>query len=404
MIANITSESLEHNSRDTGQVVEGAVATLLPRANPPKTISISQCKVRGEKMWRVRYHELGRTKRKFFTARTAADSFAATLRGDAVSARQKLALLPQEVLEKLLTIYNESTRRGCDLLTFLYAPAATGKTSPAIETVLKEIVKTKENANRASKYVGGFKGFCEKLAKGRETMPIDRFNVADVEAFIDGYPLASRPTVRSRISTLFQFAVRRGYRSDNPCNQLEPIEPNDPKREILTLDETKKCLQWFLANPRLLAWFALSTFAGLRPDEAMKTTWADINLKEGWIKVEAQTTKVGERRVVYPHATALAWIKKAQDLGAQLPLTTKQRVMEMKELRPVLGWGTWKQDVTRHTAASMWLAHSDSAEKVATALGNSEKILRKHYLALVTKVDAEKFWNLTPKAVKRKAK
>ena len=47
-----------------------------------------------------------------------------------------------------------------------------------------------------------------------------------------------------------------------------------------------------------------------------------------------------------------------------------------------------------HTAASMMLARTGEVEKTAFALGNSEAILRKHYMALVTKADAEKFWKL----------
>ena len=67
-----------------------------------------------------------------------------------------------------------------------------------------------------------------------------------------------------------------------------------------------------------------------------------------------------------------------------------------KDLRAVLGWKAWKHDCTRHTAASNWLAECRSAADVATSLGNSETVLRKHYMALVTKKDAEKFWQLTP--------
>ena len=47
-----------------------------------------------------------------------------------------------------------------------------------------------------------------------------------------------------------------------------------------------------------------------------------------------------------------------------------------------------------HTCASMWLASSGSAATVATALGHSESVLRKNYMALVTQAEAAKFWAL----------
>lgn len=70
----------------------------------------------------------------------------------------------------------------------------------------------------------------------------------------------------------------------------------------------------------------------------------------------------------------------ARKRKSTLPLSLKQRTKDRKQLRSLLWWKAWKQDVTRHTAASMWLAHCGSAATVATAL--------------VTKAEAEKFWSL----------
>jgi hypothetical protein len=138
----------------------------------------------------------------------------------------------------------------------------------------------------------------------------------------------------------------------------------------------------------------LSAFAGRRPEEAEQTTWNDINFAEKWIRVEAQTSKIGQRRVVYPLPTAIVWLKKAKKLGAELPLGQRARKKDRLALRAELGWPTWKKDVTRHTAASNWLAVSRSSAEVAESLGHSEKVLKKHYKALITKAEAEEFWKL----------
>jgi integrase len=52
--------------------------------------------------------------------------------------------------------------------------------------------------------------------------------------------------------------------------------------------------------------------------------------------------------------------------------------------------------VTRHTAASYWLAETGSTTQVAEALGHSEDVLRRNYMALVTKAEAQEFWQLLP--------
>jgi integrase len=166
---------------------------------------------------------------------------------------------------------------------------------------------------------------------------------------------------------------------------------------VLTLDETKKCLDWLQVHSRTLAWFVLSTFVGLRPEEAEQTTWKDINFTEQWVKVEAQTTKVRQRRVIYPMPMAMEWLQRAKELESDLPLDAQTRRRHGRILREVLGWKHWKKDVTRHTAASMWLSACGSTATVATALGNSESVLRKNYMALVTKTEAHDFWQLLPK-------
>lgn len=59
----------------------------------------------------------------------------------------------------------------------------------------------------------------------------------------------------------------------------------------------------------------------------------------------------------------------------------------------------WKQDCTRHSASSYWLAKTGEAAKIATALAHSESVMRKNYMALVTQADAEKFWLLKPSLI-----
>lgn len=361
-------------------------------------ISVTNIQKRGQSKWQVRWTEAGRPHRKFFDAKGGAEVFASRLKGELLSQRKRIAALSQPDVEKLLLIHTESQKRGLDITAVLNLMQS-AEDSPAphsIKTVLDEMETTKRKAGRDDDYLSSLTGIVGMFCKDREKHDVSKFTVKDVEAFLDSKEMASRTTLRSRLSTLFKFAVRRGYRADNPCDQLEAITTPHKTPHIFTLAEAKKSIEWLKLNPRSLAWFALSTFAGLRPEEAEQTTWRDINFDEGWIKVEAQTTKVRQRRVVYPLPMAMAWLKLAKKKKSKLPLSLKQRTKDRKKLRAVLGWRAWKQDVTRHTAASMWLAHGGSAEKISIALGNSESILKKNYMALVTKVEAEKFWSIAP--------
>ena len=365
--------------------------------------TISRCSVRGGKLWRVLWFDLGRVHRKFFDSRAASDSFAATLKEGAITSAHRLSALPKARQSELLLIHDESEKRGVDLVSLLtLLTSAKDKPKgacPSIASVLEEMEITKRKAGRDSGYLGSLRQIVGMFSAGREQLALNIFTVHDVEAFLNSKNRGSRSTLRSRLSTMFKFAMRRGYLTANPCAQLEPISFPSVTPSVFTLGEMETALEWLKLNPRLMAWFCLSTFCGLRPEEAEKTSWKEINFDEGWVKVESQTTKTRQRRVVYPMAVAMDWLRLAKRLKSELPLTTKQRAIQRNLLRTELGWTIWKQDVTRHTAASMWLAHCGSCATVATALGHSESILRFHYMALVTKAEAEKFWALTPGTV-----
>lgn len=385
------------NSPPTQAQVDAPVANFGATFRRHK-ISVTKVKVRGEARWRVRWFEAGRIFRRFFTGRDAAEALGAKLRGEVLPRKHRLLNLPPDAQDGLLRIYGEAKRLGVALDTIPSLLSSNGKpaTGKAIADVLDELLAAKRNAGRATSYLASLGQKVKQFIAGRERMPVDRFTVREVEAFMDTKAIRHRTTIRSRLSTLFLFSIRRGYRPDNPCDRLEPISLPHETPSILTVDEVEKCLGWFRVHPRALAWFCLSAFAGLRPDEARKTRWADIDFSEGWVRVDAQTTKVKMRRVVYPHPMAMSWLKTAKRLKSELPLTVKQKVVEQIALRRVLGWPAWKQDVTRHTAISMLVASGMSMDKVAGETGTSARMVANHYRALVTRQDAAKYWQIRP--------
>jgi integrase len=250
---------------------------------------------------------------------------------------------------------------------------------------------SKLKAGRSRDYVDSLKSAVTNFADWCPVQTIDEIGLPEVEKYLDTKTSASRSTIRARLSTLFKFAIRRGYRLDNPCARLEPIKFTRPPPQIFTVAQVRRAMAWLNKHPRILPWFVLSTFCGLRPEEAEKTTRADIHLVEGWIRVEAQTTKVRQRRVVYPKREAMAMLKVAMKKG-KLPIRSQPRRRALRRLRKLLGFTAWPKDITRHTAASYWLADCESAASVAKSLGNSESVLMRHYAALVTREQAREFW------------
>lgn len=367
-------------------------------------VSVKKHSVRGEKKWVVCYRENGKRKRLFYDTESAAEAEAASVRfGKADAGSQFKSMTPAEK-ETMVSAWLDAKERGVNPVLALSGaqPVASTNGGPKLVSVIDELIDAKEKSGRSEKYTDQLRIIYNQFQRGRESMAVGKIGLVEIEAFLDSKSLANRSTLRSRLSTLFKFSIRRGYRPDNPCERLESITYHKPTPQVFSPDQFKAATKWLLKSaPHGLSWFALSTVCGLRPEEAEKTEEKrDINFKEGFVKVEAQTTKVRQRRVVYPKPEAMKYLKWAIEQGGRLPLhpESRQRMMQGSEdkprLREALGFKVWPKDITRHTAASYWLASDGSAAHVSDMLGNSEGILKRDYKALVTKVEAKKFWKL----------
>ncbi len=64
-------------------------------------------------------------------------------------------------------------------------------------------------------------------------------------------------------------------------------------------------------------------------------------------------------------------------------------------LRGALGFTVWPKDITRHTAASYWLAgEGETVRHVAKMLGHSEAVCESRYKAVKTQKEAAEFWKV----------
>lgn len=307
----------------------------------------------------------------------------------------------------LAMVQREAKKKNLDLLAFVSGAAQTSSAEDkrvSLKSAVDELSRAKLASGRRRRYVEHFEMCLRRFMKGREGALVHRVTEAEIDLFLNGIPKGSQRNWRQILSTFFNFARRRGWIEKNPCSHLESVRyvPTPPR--VFSVAELRKCLDWFLRNPKGLAWFALTTFAGLRPEEAAATTWKHVHFKEGLIIVDSQTSKVAQRRIVYASATAFAWLRKAKQLKAKLPLNLPARRRLYLALRKVLNWKEWPKDITRHSAASYWLAECGSAEKVAGQLGHSIDQFHRHYKALVTREEAKRFWSVLPtKSLLKKA-
>ena len=99
-----------------------------------------------------------------------------------------------------------------------------------------------ESSTRLRRQLGQY---LRRWSKGQEAKPVSTVKLDEIDAFLTGLPsFSSRMTAINRLWTLFSFAVRRGWRADNPCERVERPRVENGAPSILTVEEAKTALDY----------------------------------------------------------------------------------------------------------------------------------------------------------------
>ncbi len=205
---------------------------------------------------------------------------------------------------------------------------------------------------------------------------------------------------RGILSTFFKFAFQRDWIGENPIPKVPHYRIRKKRggaqtftaEQAATLMEAMETYQ----GGKWVPYFALCLFAGIRPavphGEITKLKPSAVNLEAGVIKISAEVSKVREPREVVIQPNLAAWLR-AYPLD-KFPIVLgnfkKRRQKFAKQF-------ALTHDVLRHTFISMFVAKFRSLGEAAIQAGNSEAIIRKHYLDLKSAAEAEAFWSIMPK-------
>lgn len=347
----------------------------------------------------------GDRERRFFGSKAEAEAEASTLNHQRRHTGEVWLGLNSDQRNELLSVFDEIAGTGRSLREVwqgFQRHASAGGTGVVrtLAECIEETIQAKELARRRPTYISSLNAYLKAFAKGRTQVRIDALGVADIEKWFNSRKEApaTRAANLGRLSAMFDLAWRRGYIQTNPCRRVERVhvEPKPPK--ILSVGEATQLLSLVRhRHSRGLAWFALALMAGIRPEECDRLSWAVVNLDQGIVTVDAAASKVRQRRIVHLQPAAVAWLRLAKALEADLPLPKVTRRRYQRAIREDLGWKKgWPQDILRHTCASYLMAAWQDAGRVAAELGNSPGILLRHYRELVRREDAENFWKVLP--------
>ena len=207
-------------------------------------------------------------------------------------------------------------------------------------------------------------------------------------------------TRRGLLSTFFKFCFQRGWVAENPISKVPHYRFRRKRGSAPTLSIVQvRAVMEFAETHHggvLVPYFALCLFAGIRPGvpygEISRLQPKMIDLNAGVIHIPAEVSKVRESRKTTIQPNLAAWLRAypLKECAIMVGDFKKRRQKFGKQLG-------LSHDVMRHTFISMFVAKFRSIGEAAIQAGNSESIIRRHYLDLKSKEEGEQFFGILPK-------
>ena len=265
---------------------------------------------------------------------------------------------------------------------------------------------TKNTKAGHDKYAG--KHVKAELLEDVSAEVINRFITARIQQ--DGWSPKTANLLRQTLHKLFAYAIKHhGFRSrdrkhSNPLAGVDRRREPAPQIRFLRSDEILIQLRVLAGAPVMHAMVSTYIYAGLRREEALWLTHDDVDPLNRLIRVQAKTIegkcwqpKTKRNRVV-PISDALYRIlftyKSRHDCKWFFPSPKGKRwdpdnfSQDLKKINQANGL-EWTCLDFRHTFGSQLAQNGVSLYKIATLMGNSPDICRRHYAALIPEEMAE---------------
>lgn len=229
---------------------------------------------------------------------------------------------------------------------------------------------------------------------------------------------ASARNVWAVLSALGTWAKNRDLLPSNPCKVIEKPKIEDRSVKVLGPNEVKKLLKIAIENydREILSYLVISLFAGIRPHEFVtelpkQSGWVTLNwlaiLNRRKLVKEKRLGKIKKARQIPINETLASWIAYIQERenGMLVGPVVKgysfyQRFRRWKRAHYPEEMPAIEDDILRHSYGTYRVIQIDNVGKVAIEMGNSESMVRQHYLdGERTEEEAEQYWQLTPKFV-----
>ena len=200
---------------------------------------------------------------------------------------------------------------------------------------------------------------------------------------------------RRELNRFINYIVDSGWLPSNPLNGIKP-KKNDPKQpEIISPEQVAELLRVAAGDfpEGAVPYLALSVFAAIRPQEMKRLSSQSnlrnlVNIDTGIITLPAHVAKGRRIRNIKMRPTLRAYLE-------AYPEPPRLIDSQLRRLKKQLSFKI-PHDGLRHTGITGIYMEHRSFGDTALETGNSERIIRDHYLGFWTDAQAEKFWAIKP--------
>lgn len=340
----------------------------------------------------------GQRQRKFFGTKREAETYVEIKEIELLNQGTEATTFSTELrvlAQRAANILQPFGKTVLDAAEFYASHLRSMSSSRSVATVVNELIAAREEDGLSADYLSDLKIKFRGFAQDFGHRMIASVTAKEISDWLRGMKVGpvSRNTTRSRLATLFSFAKRAGYTKENPIRDVERAKERETEVGILTVTEAVNLMS--NANPETLPFWVIGAFAGLRSAEIERLEWHDLDFDDGFIEVKASKAKTASRRLVTMMPNLRAWLVPYHThTGMVCPIGLRKKLEADRKRAGLLK--EWPSNALRHSFGSYHLAEFKDAAALALQMGNSPRMIFKHYREVVKPKEAARYWNIMP--------
>ncbi len=289
--------------------------------------------------------------------------------------------------------------------------------TPLVSSAIKRLVHEKSAANNSGRHVDDLEKYLNSFFRYFKSKHLNELRKVDMQRALKvkmgprGKKVPPSPAQMEKrlryASILVNDGISHGWirPEKSPLIGVNPTKRVIERVGFLNYEQVARLL--YTASemqPALIPMLAMKIFSGIRNTECFRLTWAQVTKKQ--INVLAAFAKTGRYRTIKIHPALTQWLAgrrgnpEMRVFGIN-PETKNRENCWLGYFTPV--WRTalpefkkWPQNALRHTFGSHYYALTKSISETAYEMGNSEGVVKAHYLNGVEDDDCQRFWRLIP--------